>query len=292
MSSTQIEQSTDPRVAGLAVRLAAVRAEVSAIGAEVAQVGPELGVEDLLVLAGVGQGVVNAAEGVVLLAGAHAASHEHRLTSRGLVEVARPVGFIDAMAPTEVALVTGSTVGVAGQRVQLGADLAHRFPRLLAAVLGGGVNAGTARKVVSACAGLDVRACGLVEAVLVDRLPDLDPSRVATVARRVAHRVAPAQAAAETTRNRRGRCVEVSPGPDGTTTWWASLPAADSAVAWSAITTLAQEYQTADPSLSVDQARADAMVDLLLHHVTVTANVTLGIPVVTTGVGDLDDRPA
>ncbi|MEO5609566.1 MAG: hypothetical protein ABIQ61_04405, partial [Ornithinibacter sp.] len=115
MSSTQIEQRevrapcadagvSDPRVAGLAVRLAAVLAEVSAIGAEVGQVGPELGVEDLLVLAGAGQGVVNAAEAVVLLAGAHAASHEHRLTSRGLVEVRRPVGFIDAMAPTEVAL--------------------------------------------------------------------------------------------------------------------------------------------------------------------------------------------
>ncbi|MEO5609301.1 MAG: hypothetical protein ABIQ92_06545, partial [Ornithinibacter sp.] len=194
MSSTQIESREerapcadvgvpDPRVAGLAVRLAALRAEVSAIGVEVGQVGSELGVDDLLVLAGVGQRVVNAAEAVVLLAGAHAASHEHRLTSRALVEVKHPVGFIDAMAPTEVALVTGSTVGVAGQRVQLGADLAHRFPRLLAAVLGGGVNPGTARKVVSACAGLDVRACALVEAVLVERLADLDPSRVSTVAR-------------------------------------------------------------------------------------------------------------
>ncbi|MEO7421515.1 MAG: hypothetical protein ABIU87_03865, partial [Ornithinibacter sp.] len=43
---------SEPRVAGLARRLAAVRAEVAVIGAEVSQVGPELGVEDLLVLTG------------------------------------------------------------------------------------------------------------------------------------------------------------------------------------------------------------------------------------------------
>ncbi len=84
-------------------------------------------------------------------------------------------------------------------------------------------------------------------------------------------------------KNRRSRTVEVSPGLDGTTTWWALLPTADSAVAWSAVTTLAADYQQVDQSLSIDQARADAMVDLILHRVTVTAEVTLGIPVVTTG---------
>ncbi len=100
------------------------------------------------------------------------------------------------MAPSEVALATGTTVGVAGHRVQLGAELADRFPRLLAGVVAGMVHASTARKVVAACEGLDARACALVEGVLVDRLPDLDPARVTAVARRVAHRVAPEQAAA------------------------------------------------------------------------------------------------
>ncbi len=220
---------------------------------------------------------------------AHAASREHRLTSGGLVEVEHPVGFVDAMAPTEVALATGTTVGVAGHQVALGADLAARFPLLLAGVVAGSVTSGTARKVVAACVGLDVAACALVEAVLVDRLADLDPARVGVVARRVAHRVAPAAAAAEADRTRRGRTVEVSPGPDGSTTWWALLPAADSAVAWSAVTTLARDYQVADPGLSIDAARADAMVDLLLARVTVTASVTLGIPVLTTADPDQCD---
>ncbi|MGB7818353.1 MAG: HNH endonuclease signature motif containing protein, partial [Ornithinibacter sp.] len=115
-----------------------------------------------------------------------------------------------------------------------------------------------------------------------ERLPELDPARVTTIARRVAHRVAPQQAAAQAGRNRRTRTVEVSPGPDGTTTWWALLPSEGSAVAWSAVRTLAQDYQRSDPSLSIDQARADAMVDLMLQRVTVTADVTLGVPVLTT----------
>ena len=284
--------STDPRVAALVERLESVRAEVAAIGAVVADAGSGLGVEDLLAVTSAGQAVVNAAEGLTMLAGAHAASHEFRLTSRGLVEVRHPVGFVDAMAPTEVAIATGSTVGVAGHRLALGADLAARFPRLLAAVRAGSVHAGTAGKVAAACAGLDVRACALVEAVLVDRLPDLDPARVTTVARRIAHRVAPIQAAAEATRNQRSRCVEVSPGPDGTTRWWALLPVAESAVAWSAVKLLALDYQQADPALSVDQARADAMVDLLLQQVTVSAEVTLGVPVVTASADTQGDTPS
>ena len=75
--------------------------------------------------------------------------------------------------------------------------------------------------------------------------------------------------------------MQVSPGPDGTTDWWARLPAATSAAAWAAVRDLADQYARKDPALTVDQARADAFADLLLTNVTVTAKVTLGIPVIT-----------
>ena len=88
--------------------------------------------------------------------------------------------------------------------------------------------------------------------------------------RRVATRIAADQVRAAQRRNRRDRCVQVSPGPDGTTTWWAQLPAAASAAAWSAITSLGATYAEEDPSLTVDQARADAFVDLMLSGVEVT----------------------
>ena len=117
--------------------------------------------------------------------------------------------------------------------------------------------------------------------MLADRLAGMDPARVTTLARRVATRVAADQVATATGKNKRGRCVQVTPGPDGTTDWWARLPADRSAAAWAAISDLADGYAKKEPELTVDQARADALMDLLLTNVTVTAKVTLGIPVIT-----------
>ena len=138
-----------------------------------------------------------------------------------------------------------------------------------------------AAKVVSACEGLDQGACAAVEAALADRLVGMDPARITTVARRVATRIAPEQVAAAAARNKRDRAVQVSPGPDGTTDWWARIPAAKSAAAWAAVRDLADTYTSEDPDLTLDQARADAFIDLLLTNVTVTAKITLGIPVLT-----------
>ena len=75
--------------------------------------------------------------------------------------------------------------------------------------------------------------------------------------------------------------MQVSPGPDGSTDWWARLPAGKSAAAWAAVRDLGDRYATKDPELTLDQARADALIDLLLTNVTITATVTLGIPVIT-----------
>ena len=52
----------------------------------------------------------------------------------------------------------------------------------------------------------------------------MDPARVTTVTRRVATRIAADQVAAAAAKNSSDRCVQVSPGPDGTTDWWARFP--------------------------------------------------------------------
>ncbi len=230
----------------------------------------EVPVDDLFELVGTLQGLVNAAEGAQLVTIAHAASHETRLTDRGPVEVHHGVGFVDAMTPSEVSLAAGIGQWAAGRRVSLAASLAQRFPRLLGRVVDGQLACSTAGRVVTACEGLDEAACTAVEAVMLDRLADLDPARVTSVTRRVATRVAADQVRESQRRHRRDRCVQVSPGPDGTTAWWAQLPTDRSAVAWAAIRDLADRYTEADPSLTTDQARGDAFLDLLLTNVTVT----------------------
>ena len=278
MSSTELRE-----------RIAAMRADARAVGEVLAAEASQMSPEELFDVTGELQGVLNATEGAQLVATAHAAAHETRLTDRGPVQVHHGLGFVDAMAPSEVSLATGTSQWAAGRRVSLAAALAERFPRLLAKVLDGAVGSGTVHKVVSVCEGLDAEACAAVEAVLAERLADLDPSRVTTTTRRVATRVAPDQVRDAQRRHTRDRCVQVSPGPDGTSTWWAQLPSAASAAAWSAITTLADTYGEEDPSLTVDQARADAFVDLLLGNVQVHAKVTLGIPVITNQVTSVTD---
>src|SRR6478736_4796279 len=255
-------------------RIAALRAEACAVGAELAARGAGMGQEELFEVTGELQGVANAVEGAQLVAIAHAGSHELRLTERGPVDVHHEVGFIDAMTSSEVSLATGRKVGLAEA-------LAGRFTKLLGKVLTGELATVNAGKVVAACDGLDPASCAAVEDVLVQRVVGMDPARITTVARKVATRIAADQVAAATAKNKKDRAVQVSPGPDGTTDWWARLPAGRSAAAWAAIRDLADRYTKKDPTLTLDQARADAFIDLLLTNVTVTAKVTLGMPVIT-----------
>ncbi len=256
-------------------------AEVIEVGELLAAEAAGMDAEELFEVVGVLQGVTNSVEGAQLVAAAHAASHETRLTDRGPVEVHHELGFVDPMASTEVSLATGIGQWAAARRVNLAAALAQRFPRMLHEVIEGRLAATTVSKVVSTCDGLTLDACADVESLLVDRLAGLDPARVTTVTRRVATRVAAEQVRAAQSRNRRDRCVQVSPGPDGTTIWWAQLPAGRSAAAWAAISVLGDEYAEKDPSLTTDQGRAEAFLDLLLTNVSVSAKVTVGIPVIT-----------
>jgi Domain of unknown function (DUF222) len=262
-------------------RIAAIRAEACAVGAELDAQGASISPEELFEVTGDLQGVANAVEGAQLVAIAHAGSHETRLTDRGPVHIHHEVGFVDAMTSTEVSLATGVGQWAAGRKVGLASALSARFPRLLSKVLAGEIASVNAAKVVTACDGLDPTACASVDDVLGERLVGMDPARVTTVARKVATRIAADQVTAAAARNRRDRLVQVSPGPDGTTDWWARLPADKSAAAWAAVRDLADDYTSNDPALTQDQARADALIDLLLTNVTVTTHLTLGIPVIT-----------
>ena len=96
MSSTQLRE-----------RIAALRADAREVGELLAQQASSMTSEELFEVTGELQGVQNCAEGAQLVAAAHAASYETRLTERGPVEVHHQVGFIDAMAGTEVSLATG-----------------------------------------------------------------------------------------------------------------------------------------------------------------------------------------
>ena len=72
----------------------------------------------------------------------------------------------------------------------------------------------------------------------------------------------------------RDRWVRIEPDDSpGSTKWTALLPADRSQQMWAAIDQLAGEYVRANPALTVEQARADALADLLLTDVQVATTV-------------------
>ncbi|NHA70272.1 HNH endonuclease signature motif containing protein [Phycicoccus flavus] len=262
-------------------RIAALRGDAVALARDLAEHGRGLDPREAFEVAGELQGLVNAAEGAQAVAAAYGARFESRMVSDRVIERTHPVGFVDGMAPSMLAMEAGVTEGVAGRKVRLGAKLSARFPQVLELVLEGEVAAVTAHKVLDACAGLDRDACRRVDASLAPRLAAMDPARVSSETRRIAARVAADQVAEHAAKTRKVRTVEVCPSEDGLTEWFALLPTATSKAAWSAVESLAAEYRDVDDTLTVPESRADAFGDLLLRNVTVNAQVTLGVPVVT-----------
>lgn len=113
-------------------------------------------------------------------------------------------------------------------------------------------------------------------------LPVADLTRRARRAAVATDRTCVDEAAA---RARRKRSVTCSPDRDlpGLTTWRLRLPTEPSRQVWAAVDELAREYhrarRDAGEPVTMDQARADAFVDLVLARATVETTVELVVPV-------------
>ena len=77
----------------------------------------------------------------------------------------------------------------------------------------------------------------------------------------------------------------------GLSEWAVVLPAHESALCKAAVEDHAAALRAEDPDLSADQARADALVDLVLARTQVTTTVHLTMPVETLTVDAPVDRP-
>src|SRR5450756_269342 len=122
-------------------------------------------------------------------------------------------------------------------------------------------------------------------AALASKLPavlDEGPGAVTKRVRRVLARIDADALRVKAAKERLERFVHAYPSHvPGLTTWVASLPSADSAACWAAIDDLAHQMHGDDPTRTLEQARADALVDLMLTNVQVATTVTLMIPIQT-----------
>lgn len=201
-------------------------------------------------------------------------------TDTGLHRVDRGVGFVDEFASDTLAPVLGMTHGPAATRVRTAAKLAADLPMTLAALAAGDLDLFRAQVIADELADADHDTCAAAEARIFPSACSKTPGRLRSRIRKVLADIDPDAVRQRAARARLERFVSTRASHlPGMTQWLAQLPAAESAQAWAAIDALAHQRKQDDPERSMDQCRADALLDLILGNATIKAALTLAVPI-------------
>ena len=210
-------------------------------------------------------------------------------TDTGLERVDRGVGFVDEFASDTLAPVLGMSHGPAATRVRIAAKLAADLPRTLAAVADGDLDLFGAQVIADELAEADHDVCAEVEKKIHPGVQGRPPAQIRSRVRKVLADLDPDAVRERAARARLERFVSTRASHlPGMTQWMAQLPAADSAQAWAAIDALAHQTQAEDPTRTMDQCRADALLDLILGNATIHAVLALTVPATNVSSADAD----
>ena len=153
------------------------------------------------------------------------------------------------------------------------------MPVTLAAMRAGDLEPHRAQQVVDEVPTDNLAVCAAVEAVLFPKIVDTASTRVGVLARRAVVAADPSAAKEKAAQAHEGRFVFASPsGLAGLMRLEAEVEAGKGARVWAAIQELAARYLKDEVAATMDQARADALVDLVLANVSVSTVVDLALP--------------
>jgi hypothetical protein len=267
-------------------------AVVQEVFADATARGASIDVGELAGVVLAAQRVVNAASAVQAVGLAGIASRDEvRAGDGSWVAVDRGAGFVSEFAGVTVAPMLGLTSRGAEERVRTAAGLVSRLPGVLAAMGAGELDGWRASIVVAETAETTAEACARVEAMVLPRICSETGGRVRARVRRALARVDADAVRVRAAKARLERSVRVFPSHVvGLSEWVAVLPAHESALCKAAVEDHACALRAEDPDLSADQARADALVDLVLARASVTTTVHLTMPVETLTVDAPADR--
>ncbi|MEP7016910.1 MAG: DUF222 domain-containing protein, partial [Actinomycetota bacterium] len=236
------------------------------------------------------QQVINAASAVQALRVAQYAGREHEQDPSGAwADVDHGLGHVSEFAPDCFGPMLSMGFVAAGRKVATAAALAAKLPATLAAMAAGDLDSWRATIIATELSEASASSCGAIEAQIYPAVLEETPGAVTRRVRRVLARVDADALRLKAAKERLDRFIRAYPSRvPGLTTWVASLPAADSAACWAAIDALAHQMHGDDPTRTLEQCRADALVDLMLTNVTVATTVTLMIPVQTATVDEPD----
>jgi hypothetical protein len=201
---------------------------------------------------------------------------------------------VDEFAADEIAPLLRISHNAAQARIDLAVEMTGRLPGTLAALDRGEVDLYKARIIAEHTRTISAGQAAAVEEQVLERAADQTPGQLRAALRRAVFRIDPHGAEDRRRERLRERAVVLHPGADGTAELTATnLDAADATAAYQRLDTYARAMGGHD-GRTVDQRRADVLIDLILGrnlnsgphlkaqvHVTVAASTLLG----------LDDQP-
>ena len=188
-------------------------------------------------------------------------------------------GHVDEFASDTLAPMLGMSHGPAATRVRTAAKLLADLPVTLRAVAEGDLDLFRAHVIADELRLADREVCAAVEAMIHPAVCGDTPGKARNRVRKALAKIDPELVRQRAARAKLERFVSTRASHlPGMTEWLAQLPAADSAKAWAAIDALARQQHQEDPDRTLDQHRADALLDLILGNATIHADLTLAIP--------------
>jgi hypothetical protein len=224
------------------------------------------------------QQAMNTLAAVQTIALAQLAATDEEIDPAGeLAEVYRGLGHHRLDAPDLVSGILGLTSTAAATRVGVAVDLTTRHTRVIDAMTAGRLDPWRASVVSDELTDASPQACTQV----LDRVgPTLGSEPAGLLRRRLRRVLASVDADAvrrKAARARGQRSLRRTAFGLGTDEWSAKLPVEDSRAAWSVIDTLARTYLSAGRCTGIEQARADALLDLI--HARTTGHLDLSITI-------------
>jgi hypothetical protein len=234
---------------------------------------------DWVALTGACQEAVNVLVAIQTVALAQVAATEDRVCEDGtVVEEFRGLGHQRLDAPALVQDVLGLTASGATCRVATAVDLVTRHPQVLEAMGAGRLDGYRAGIVVQELAEATPDVCVEVVRRIGQRLGTEPGGALRRRTRRLLAAVDADLVRQQAERARSERSLRRSAFEVGVDEWTALVPVEQSRSAWSVVDGLARSYVVQGRCARIDQARADALMDLIHARATGQVGVQLTVP--------------
>jgi hypothetical protein len=240
--------------------------------------------------------VVNRATALQVLAMAHLAAVEDvGLEDGTVVEQHRGLGHQRLDAPALVSDQLGLSDAASSSRLAMAVDVVTKVPAVHDAMASGRLDGYRAGIVAEELRDAPSGVCREVVAKLEDSLGTEPPAMLRRRVRRVLGAVDAELVRAKAARARAARSLRRWPGDEpGVDTWLGSFPVEQARSGWAVVDGLARQYVMEGRARGVEEARADALMDLIHARASGQFVVQLAVPadrLASDGAGALDHAP-